>query len=77
MTRYSVNNLGEESTIEIRHEFPVPKKYVELPDTLPPVVSVDVTEPEPRKTVVTLSFPADSGIGLEIQDAVDYRRPDE
>ena len=79
MTRYTVDNLGEETFIKIRYEFPVSKEWVELPDDLPADVSVDITEEEPQKTVVTYSFPQGSDHGMSIQDfqdATDYNRPE-
>jgi hypothetical protein len=64
MTRFTVDNMGRESTIEVRHEFPFPKDRVEIPDDLPPEATVDVVEDEPRHTVVTIEFPADADVEL-------------
>lgn len=69
MTRFTVDNMGEESTIEMIHTYPFSRERVELPDDLPEGATVEVTDVE-EGTRVKIEFPVDAEKAVELEDLI-------
>jgi len=75
MNRYTVDNIGDESTLEIIETFPVPRENVQVPDDLPRDATVDVTEVE-EGTRVTIEYPVDAETDVNLKEWILFKEAD-